>query len=59
MSHDCEWKVRTRRLVQGMKKIIDVGCADHLDCWDEADLYWYSPLNEASEALEGVEEGKK
>lgn len=38
-------------LVYGMEESVEVGCTDHLDCWDESDELWYEPLERAKELL--------
>ncbi len=40
-----------RRLVRAMDEAQDVGCVDHLDCWDEAETKWYLPIEQAKAIL--------
>jgi hypothetical protein len=39
-------------LVAAMEASSEVGCTDHLDCWDEAEEVWHAPLRRAKELLE-------
>lgn len=38
------WRLLAINLAQAMRQSVEVGCTDHLDCWDEAHEIWYEPL---------------
>jgi len=42
-------------LVTAMEQSVEVGCTEHLDCWDEARQVWTEPLQRAKELLEATE----
>ncbi len=39
-------------LVVAMEQSVEVGCTDHLDCWEEAEELWWGPLVRARKLLE-------
>ena len=48
-------KMRLQELLHGVLTAISeaerVGCIDHLDCWDDAEVVWDKPIREAKEAI--------
>jgi len=52
LRHDME---RLQELLHGVLTAISeaerVGCIDHLDCWDDAEVVWDKPIQEAKEAV--------
>ena len=52
LRHD---KMRLQELLHGVLTAISeaerVGCIDHLDCWDDAEVVWDKPIREAKEAV--------
>ena len=48
-------KMRLQGLLHGVLTAISeaerVGCINHLDCWDDAEVVWDKPIREAKEAV--------
>lgn len=41
-----------RRVLQAIDRAEEVGCLDHLDCWETADRDWYDPIRAARDEVD-------
>ena len=45
------WRLLAINLAQAMKASVEVGCTDHLDCWEEREEVWEEPLERLKQFL--------
>ena len=51
MTREEELEAMVRRLVAAMKKSVDQGSTDHLDCHEDGGEFWYGAIADAKELL--------
>ena len=46
-------------IIQGLLRALEacqeMGCIDHIDCWDEREALWYAPMDRAKAAVAAYE----
>jgi hypothetical protein len=53
MEQDTEkLRAHIRALLDAIQAAKDIGCIDHIDCWDDSDEKFYKPIHEAKKALD-------
>lgn len=42
-------------VLAAIDKARDVGCVEHLDCWDDSEAQFYKPIQDARMLLKGLQ----
>ena len=51
MTREQELMQAVTDLLAAMKKAVDIGCVDHLDCADDGGAFWYDAMEQEKEVL--------